>query len=58
MNWKVVFLALLILSAVAVTIGIATLQIDVPKILYAGARKVVAPTQMPLEIIDDECGGG
>ncbi len=58
MNWKVVFLALLILSVVAITTGIATLNIDVPNIFNAGVRKVAAPTVQPLEPIDDESGPG
>lgn len=57
MIWKVVFLALLTLSAVAVTVGIAALNIDIPNFFDAGVRKVAAPIQ-PMEPIDDESGPG
>jgi len=58
LNWRIVLLTILLLSSVAVTVGITTINIDVPKILSGGVRKVAASAQVLLEPIDDESPPG
>lgn len=58
LRWKALFLAIVLLSAVAATVSIATLNISVPKIRYLDTRKVTGPVIGPLDPIDDESGGG
>lgn len=54
MDWKVVFLALLLVSAVAVTIGVAVSELHVVKVLDGGFRRVADPAVRPTEVIDDD----
>lgn len=53
MNWKIVFLAMLLLSAMAVTISTAATGVRVQNLLGRSYRSVADPTMKPMEAIDD-----
>lgn len=54
LDWKVVFLALLLVSTVAVTICVTVAELHVVSVLDGGFRRVADPTVRPTEAIDDE----
>jgi len=54
LDWKVVFLALLLVSTVAVTVCLAVGELHVVSVLDGGFRRVADPTVRPTEAIDDE----
>ena len=57
-NWKIAFLAVLLVSAVAVTIGIAISELHLAGVLDRGFPRVADPKAGPLEVIDDENAPG
>jgi hypothetical protein len=52
-RWKAVFLAILLVSAVAVTLGVTVAELHVMNVLNRGFRQVADPIR-PLDVIDDE----
>jgi len=52
-RWKAVFLAILLVSAVAVTLGVTVAELHVTNVLNRGFRQVADPIR-PLDVIDDE----
>jgi hypothetical protein len=58
LDWKVISLVVLLVSAVAVTIGVAVSELHVVSVLGIGFPRVADPSVGPLEVIDDESPPG
>jgi hypothetical protein len=58
LNWRVLFLAVLLVSAVVVTIGVAVSEFHLVSVLDKGFPRVADPSAVPLEVIDEESPPG